>query len=165
MSGNLLRSRDVSVFVGIAEGQGSSYLVTGVQLLLEDGRSLTLVNIPLDVAAAIMAIKGESEFPVRKSIFDVLANYEKFKEEISRTLRRVVIDELDMRTGLYNATVEFEEDGMVSKVKMIPSHAIFLALIADAPIYVLEDLVELEESEGSSEADFEDLESGESEES
>ncbi len=142
----LLKSNDVSVFIGLAREGATSYIITGIELILEDGRTLTLVNIPVDVANAIKALKGDMEFPRRKSIFDLLANYEAFKDELSRTLRRVVIDELDMSTGLYTATVEFEDEGMVSEVKMIPSHAIFLALLTGAPIYVSKELVDLEES-------------------
>jgi bifunctional DNase/RNase len=142
----LIRSNDVSVFVGLAQQGSTSYIVTGIELLLEDGRTLTLVNIPVDVANAIKALKGDIEFPRRKSIFDLLANYEAFKEELSRTLKRVIIDELDMTTGLYTATVEFEDEGMTSRVKMIPSHAIFLALLTGAPIYVSKELVDLEDS-------------------
>ncbi len=143
---SLLKSNDVTVFIGLAREGGASYLVTGMELILEDGRTLTLVNIPMDVANAIRALKGDVEFPRRKSVFDLLANYEAFREELSRTLKRVIIDELDMTTGLYTATVEFEDEGMVSRVKMIPSHAIFLALLTGAPIYVSEELVDLEDS-------------------
>ena len=138
----LRRAKDVTVFLGIA-GEGSSrYVVVGMQLLLDDGRTFTMVNIPVEVALAVRALKGEGEYPERKSLFDLLANYESFKEEIARTLRKVVIDELDPQTGLYTATAEFEDEGMVSRVKMIPSHAVFLAMLVGAPIYVREDFVD-----------------------
>ena len=136
------RAKDVNVFLGVA-GEGSSrYIVVGMQLLLDDGRTFTMVNIPVEVALAVRALRGEGEYPERKSLFDLLANYESFKEEIARTLKRVVIDELDPQTGLYTATAEFEDEGMVSKVRMIPSHAVFLAMLVDAPIYVREDFVD-----------------------
>ncbi len=142
----LLKSDDISVFIGLAQEGSTSYIITGIELILEDGRSLTLVNIPVDVANAIKALRGDIDFPRRESLFDLLANYEAFKDELARTLKKVIIDELDMTTGLYTATVEFEDEGMVSEIKMIPSHAIFLALLTGAPIYVSKELVDLEES-------------------
>ena len=135
-------ARDVSVFLGVARNQGASYVIVGMQLHLDDGRTFTMVNIPVEVALAVRALQGEGEYPERKSLFDLLANYEPFREELARTLRRVVIDELDPSTGLYTATAEFEDEGLVSKVKMIPSHAVFLAMLVDAPIYVKEDFVD-----------------------
>jgi len=154
----LVRARDVMVFLGITrEGGYPAIQFIGMRLLLDDGRTFTMVNIPLEVALAVRALKGEGEFPERKSLFDLLANFESFKDEIARTLRRVVINELDPRTGLYTATAEFEEDGLVSKVKMIPSHAVFLAMLVGAPIYVSEDLVDtmdfLEEFKGEEESE------------
>jgi bifunctional DNase/RNase len=141
----LQRARDVSVFLGVAGEGAARYIVVGMQLHLEDGRTFTMINIPVEVALAVKAIRGEGEYPVRKSLFDLLANYEPFKEELARTLRKVVIDELDPNTGLYTATVEFEDEGLVSRVKMIPSHAVFLALLVDAPIYVREDFIDEED--------------------
>ena len=138
----LQRAKDVSVFLGVAGEGAARYVVVGMQLQLEDGRTFTMINIPVEVALAVRALRGESEYPARKSLFDLLANYEPFKEELARTLRKVVIDELDPNTGLYTATVEFEDEGLVSRVKMIPSHAVFLALLVDAPIYVREEFVD-----------------------
>ncbi|MCE4601772.1 MAG: DUF151 domain-containing protein [Desulfurococcales archaeon] len=119
----------------------STYVI-GLKLLLEDGRSFVLVNIPYEVAEAIKVLNEGEAPPRRQSLFSLLVNHEYFREALGRGLKRVVIDELDYETSLYTATVEFEEGGITLKVKMIPSHAIYMALLAERPIYVLEDLVE-----------------------
>lgn len=139
--GELLRVDDVKVFAAQA---GPVSVIIGMELYLEDGRTFTMYNIPLEVALAVKALKEDGEYPTRKSVFDFLANYEPFKDAIARNLRRVVINELDKSTGLYTATVEFEDDGFRTAIKMIPSHAVFLALLADAPIYVDSRLLEAE---------------------
>ncbi|GAB6148548.1 bifunctional nuclease family protein [Stetteria hydrogenophila] len=139
--GRLLRVDDVRVFAAQA---GSMGVIIGMELYLEDGRAFTMYNIPLDVALTLEALRGERDYPARKSVFDFLANYEPFKEALARNLRRVVINEIDKSTGLYTATAEFEDDGFRTSIKMIPSHAVFLAVLSDAPIYVDERLVELD---------------------
>lgn len=148
-----MRAVKVLPFARIVEYQDmhfSTYVI-GLKLLLEDGRSFVLVNIPYDVAEAIKVLNEGEAPPRRQSLFSLLANHEYFKEALGRGLKRVIIDELDYETSLYTATVEFEEEGITLKVKMIPSHAIYMALLAEKPIYVLDDLVE------EAEEDLEDL--------
>lgn len=142
--GRLLRVDDVKVF---AAQTGPVGVVIGMELYLEDGRTFTMYSIPLEVALTVRAFKESGEYPTRKSVFDFLANYEPFKDAIARNLKRVVINEVDRNTGLYTATVEFEDDGFRTTIKMIPSHAVFLALLADAPIYVDDKLLALSDSE------------------
>ena len=147
----LVRAVRVMPFARIVEYeemQFSTYII-GLKLKLEDGRSFVLVNIPYEVAEAIRVYNNGVEPPRRQSIFSLLLNHEEFKDVIGRGLKRIIIDELDYETGLYTATVEFEDEGITLRVKMIPSHAIYLALISGKPIYVSERLVE----EGSSDLD------------
>ncbi|MEB3760421.1 MAG: DUF151 domain-containing protein [Desulfurococcales archaeon] len=129
------------------ESLGFGAYIVGLRLILEDDRPFILVNVPYEVAEAIRMINEGDAPPRRQSLFDLLANHEGFRELFSGTLKRVVIDELDSSTGLYTATVEFESDGLTLRLKMIPSHAIFLSLVSEAPIYVAESLVDGEEIE------------------
>ena len=64
-------------------------------------------------------------------------------------LEKVIIDELDTNTGLYTAKLFINIEGkMKMTIPMVPSHAIYLALLTDKPIYVDEDLVNDEEDVG-----------------
>ncbi|MGC9210293.1 MAG: bifunctional nuclease family protein [Acidilobus sp.] len=137
--------------------------IVGLSLTLEDGGEFTLVNIPYDVAEAIKILNDGSIPPRRQSIYTFLASHEEFKEMIGRTLQRVIIDEVDLNTGLYTATVEFKESGIGISIKMVPSQAIYLALITGKPIYVTRRLVELERSWSKEEGEGEE-EGGEGEE-
>lgn len=120
-----------------------AYVIIGLRLDLEDGHTFTMVNIPYDVAEAIKMITEEGQPPPqRQSLFALLINNEYFREMIESSLKEVVIDELDENTGLYTASAVFHQDGVTLKVKMIPSHAVYLALLAGKPIYVREDFVD-----------------------
>ncbi|MEB3845371.1 MAG: DUF151 domain-containing protein [Desulfurococcales archaeon] len=129
------------------EELGLGAYIVGLRLALEDDRTFVLVNVPFEVAQAIKMINEGEAPPRRQSLFDLLANNEDFRNMFSETLKRVVIDELDPSTGLYTATVELESEGIKLELKMIPSHAIFLALVAEKPIYVSENLVDNEDNE------------------
>jgi len=138
---DLLEVKDVHVFT-VNAGMG---VIVGMKLVLEDYRSFKMYHIPIEVALTIQYLREGGQQPRRKSVFDFLAYYEPFKEALANNLRRVVIDEMDENTGLYTASVEMEDDGFRSVVKMIPSHAVFLALLSGAPIYVHRRLVEAQE--------------------
>ena len=142
---DLLKVRDVRVFTINAGIQG---LIPGMALVLEDGREFRMYYITPEIAITISYMREGSQQPPRRSLFDFLAYYDPFKDALSRNLKRVVIDELDASTGLYNASVELEdEEGFKTTVKMIPSHAVFLAVLAEAPIYVHRKLIEVQELE------------------
>jgi bifunctional DNase/RNase len=123
---------------------GAGAYVVGLSLLLENNEEFTMVNIPMDVAEAIKLINDSDMPPRRQSIYTFLSSHEDFKEILRKTLKRVVIDELEADTGVYTATVEFEDGGVSISVKMIPSHAIYLALISGKPIFVSKKLVDME---------------------
>ncbi|MEM1927782.1 MAG: DUF151 domain-containing protein [Acidilobaceae archaeon] len=121
---------------------GYSGYILGLDLILEDGRVFNMVNIPSDVAEAIRALKGETSIPRRQSFFTLVLSHEPFRDALSQHIESIVVDELDKSTGLYSASVKFREDNATISIKMIPSHAVFLALLTNKPIFVLEDLIE-----------------------
>ncbi len=145
--GKLYRVLHVEPFQEIFRDKETGFgaVVFGLRLLLEEGKSLTLVNIPPEIAATIDRLNRGEAPPERQSLYDVLANNERFRIVFGEVLDKVVIDELNMDTGLYNARAILRSEGLTLRVTMIPSHAIYLALVLDRPIYVTEELVRLEE--------------------
>lgn len=113
---------------------------------LEDGRQFNLYYVPLEIVVAINKMQGEGYEVERESVFDILPTLKgELLEVLSRRVVRVLIDGIDYNTMLYSATLELKVDGITLKRKMIPSHAVFLALISEKPIYVKEDLVKYQE--------------------
>ncbi|MEN3000057.1 MAG: bifunctional nuclease domain-containing protein [Acidilobaceae archaeon] len=145
--GELLEALNVQIGSRYVSSEYMDALVLELRLKLEDGRTFTMVSIPADVAEAIKMITSYSPAPRRQSLFAFLHSNERFKEVLGQSLKHVVVDELDRETGLYSASVVFEEDGVRISIKMIPSHAIFLALLTGKAIYVKRDLVDEQESE------------------
>jgi bifunctional DNase/RNase len=119
---------------------GFYYEVPVLELRLENGRRFLMSNVPPEIVEAIQVLNNRKDVPRRQSIYILLMNNESFKDVVVRNIKEVIIDELDMRTGLYTASLVLEEDGFHLTLKMIPSHAVFLALLAGKPIYVREDL-------------------------
>ncbi len=117
-------------------------------LTLEDGRSFTLYGVPYEIVVAINKLQHPdqySDFGSRESVFEVLLHFRDELKTVGSRLIRVVVDELDYSTGLYSAKAEFDLGGIVLRKRMIPSHAIYLALLFDKPIYVLKRLVDEQE--------------------
>ncbi len=129
-----------------------------IVLEIEDGRTFTLYGVPYEIVLAINRIRQPgAEFigERRESLYDILLQFrEQVEGSIGKLLSRVIIDKLDYSTGLYSATAEFMLGGIVMRREMIPSHAIFMAMLFDKPIYVRKKLVdeqeefESEQSEG-----------------
>jgi Uncharacterized conserved protein len=128
--------------------KGFSWYVVELNLALEDGRVFTMINIPSDVAEALAVHRGVQTPPRRQSMYTFLLSNEGFKDVLSRGLKRVIIDELDPATGLYTASVYFEDEGVNMTIKMIPSHAVYLALLTGKNIYVKKELVDQQEKFG-----------------
>ncbi|MFZ8793749.1 MAG: bifunctional nuclease family protein [Acidilobaceae archaeon] len=147
---NVVRVVDVYVSQRLVRDmqRGFSWYLVELNLALEDGRLFTMVNIPSDVAEALAVYRGSLTPPRRQSIYTFLLSSESFKEALARGLKRVVIDELDPITGLYTASVEFEDEGVSMTIKMIPSHAVYLALLTGKSIYVKKELVDQQEKFG-----------------
>lgn len=142
-----LRAVEVVPFMGTYEAYGRTAYVIGLRLLLENGDTFTIYSVPYDVAEAIKIHNNGEPPPSRQSLFSLVLFHEEFKSTITRSLRKVVIDEFDSNSNLYTATVHFEDEGVRLNIKMIPSHAIYLALIAQKPIYISRDLVEMARKE------------------
>ncbi|MCE4610564.1 MAG: DUF151 domain-containing protein [Desulfurococcales archaeon] len=121
---------------------GAYYEVPVIELKLENGRRFLMSNVPPEIVEAIQVLNNQLDIPRRQSIYILLMHNEEFKDILTRSIKEVIIDELDEARGLYTASLILEEDGFHLTLKMIPSHAIFLALLAGKPIYVREDLVE-----------------------
>jgi len=112
---------------------------------LEDSRDFVLYHVPLEIVRAINKMKGmyeEDPKKLRQSLFDILPYFETALEQFRNVIEKVVIDELDEDTGLYTAKLYLDLDKVKMRIPMIPSHAIYLALITDKPIYVKKDLVD-----------------------
>jgi len=118
---------------------------------LEDGREFRLYSVPIDIVEMIRKIKGyntymEEEFnDDRETLYDIILTTPNAIDALGRHLRRVVIDSINPETYTYSATAEFGEDKMIIRRKMIPSHAILLALITHRPIYIRKVLVDQQE--------------------
>lgn len=123
---------------------------------LEDGRTFTLWHVPLEIVRAIRKIKGEEEEDEvikdeRESLFDILPYFQNAIKEMGKSVEKVLIDDeirIDEIGGVvYKATLELNLDMMRVKIPMIPSHAIFLAIVTDKPIYVSDRLVREQEEQ------------------
>ncbi len=117
-------------------------------LYLEDGREFVLYNVPYEIIKSINKLQGirTSERP-RETIFDLFNYFKSLKDELKKIVEKVVVDELDEYTGLYTAKLHINLKTMKMIIPMVPSHAIYLALVLDKPIYVDEDLLSDEEED------------------
>ncbi|MCD6323689.1 MAG: bifunctional nuclease family protein [Desulfurococcales archaeon] len=141
--------------------------------ILENGDVLTLYNVPLDITKAIAKLSRYDEAEIgggdpRDSIYEILIMVQPRLSEFRDFIHIVVIDGFNRSMGTYSASVYMSVDGINIKRTMIPSHAIFLALLFGKPVYVTEEVVriskELEAEEGEEEEDFMDYEEDEEEE-
>lgn len=145
----ILKAVDVDAYIRRLSDPrtGLTYDITVLELKLENGKTFIMSNVPLEIVEAINVFKNNINMPRRQSLYIFLMGNEDFREAIVRNVKEVVIDELDSRTGLYTASLILEGDGFNLTLKMIPSHAVFIALLAQKPIYVREDLVVEEEED------------------
>ncbi len=142
MAKRLIRVEHVEAFVTPAPPH-----VPVISCHLEDGRIFTLYYVPPDVVLAInkMQDSGYAEPGERESLFELLLSFNNIVKEIGSLVDRVVINEIDRNTYLYTAVLELKLDSIRIKRRMIPSHAVYLALLSGSPIYVDEKLVEEQE--------------------
>ena len=119
-----------------------------LEFRLEDGRTFKLYNIPPEIASAVNKMREGMSYDIyvnRESVFDALVDLREFLKDLLDRVVRVIINEFDYDTGLYTAEIEFNLEGIILRKKMIPSHAIYLALLAEKPIYVSKRLVDEQE--------------------
>ncbi|MCR8453822.1 MAG: DUF151 domain-containing protein [Crenarchaeota archaeon] len=114
-----------------------------IELRLEDGRALRLMGIPMEIATEVwLMVSGKPPKPAkdfRLSMSDLVCELAK--------ICKVVISDVIPELGVYVAEVEIrnisESPEGKRTLKMVPSHAILLALKCEADIYVSEKLLGL----------------------
>ena len=135
----LVEKISTSLFAG---GEVSPRLI----LHLEDGRRFYLENVSYDIFVSIRRnLEEEGLDEERGMITDVIESVPEFITALSRSLKHVLIDGFNPDKGVYSATVEFVNGKFSTKRKMIPSHAIYLAILAGKPVYVSVQLVDEQE--------------------
>ena len=140
----LIRVDEVDAFISIV-GERPIHFIPVIVCRLEDGRDFNLFSVPQDIVVAIRKLKGYSIDDERETIFDIFLSVPSSLENIRKHLRRVIIDSINPLTYTYSATVEFGSNEATIRRKMIPSHAILLALLTRKPIYVKKILVDEQE--------------------
>lgn len=143
MPEELLRVIDIEAYVNYTD-RFNPYTV--LQCSLEDGRFFNLYLIPLEIVLAVNKIKGYGFENNRETLFEVLTMFDEV-EALRKKVEKVVVDEIDESTHLYTAKIYIRGDGFTVAKRMIPSHAIFLAYLIGAPIYVSKELVDRQEQE------------------
>jgi bifunctional DNase/RNase len=143
VSGELLKVIDIEAYVNYSD-QFNPYTV--LQCSLEDGRLFNLYLIPLEVVLAVNKIKGYGFENDRETLFEVLTVFDEI-EVLRNKIEKVVVDEVDENTHLYTAKIYIKGDGFTVAKRMIPSHAIFLAYLVGAPIYISKELVDKQEQD------------------
>lgn len=129
----------------IPELQFGRLFSTRIICRLEDGRYFFLDRVPFDIVISLKKLKGEEIEDDRERLVDILASMPEVLDLLGRHLRRVIINELDPETEVYSAIVEFTDGKMTLRRKMVPSHAIFLAVLTNKPIYIRKTLVDQQE--------------------
>lgn len=137
----LLRVVDVDAYINYSD-RFNPYTV--LQCTLEDGRLFNLYLVPLEIVLAIYKLKGHGIENNRETLFELLTIFGEIGV-LKEKIERVVVDEINEETHLYTAKVYIRGTGFTFIKKMVPSHAIFLAYLVGAPIYVSKDLVDQQE--------------------
>ena len=125
------------------EGGANNVYYTEMPLLnfeLENGENFLMTSIPAAIAVDIARrLNGVEGTDARLTIGELVP-------EIC-IVEKVTIDSIVPYSNAYQATVEIRLEGFseIHHFQMIPSHATLLALIADADIYVSDNLVKPEE--------------------
>ncbi len=125
---------------------------------LENGDNFTLYNVPPEIARAIAKIMNYEEYleirgDNRSNIYELLIMLAPEIRFLGKSINKVVIDGFNSKTLTYSASLFLEIDGVKIRKVMIPSHAIFIALLFNRPIYVTEEVLRIskeleEEDEG-----------------
>ncbi|NPA98378.1 MAG: hypothetical protein GXO43_03270 [Crenarchaeota archaeon] len=112
---------------------------------MEDGRYFYLERVPFDIIIALKKLRGEEIEDDRERLVDILVSMPEVIELMGKHLKRVIINELNLDTAVYSAIAEFSDGNMIIRRKMVPSHAIFLAVLTNKPIYVRRRLIDEQE--------------------
>jgi len=127
----------------------SGYFFLGrpvMHLSLEDGREFEMAGVEPYVLLALNKMHGEDDYQGllrdrRASIFDLLMSIDQFKKVLKEHVESVTIADLNKEFGTYIAYIRLKFDDIIIEKPMIPSHAIYLAILAEKPIYVNEKLL------------------------
>jgi bifunctional DNase/RNase len=148
---NLIRVKRVDAFFY------PLHAIPTMVLYLEDSREFKMFYIPPEIVILVNKLQGKNEYEGitgndnRESLYDILYDIISFstdiKENLKKIVNRVIIDDIIKESGVYVATVEFKFDGVIIEKKLIPSHAVLLALLCGKPIFVKKQLVEEQEAE------------------
>jgi len=103
---------------------------------LENGENFLMANIPISIALNISRIIGgiegnDSRLTLAELIPEICV------------VEKIIIDSIIPYSNAYQATVEIRLEGFsdVQHYQMIPSHATLLALLANADIFVSENII------------------------
>jgi bifunctional DNase/RNase len=89
----------------------------------------------------------------RDTIYELLIMIQPKLTEFKESIEGVVIDGFNRAYGTYSASIYMNVDGISLKRTMIPSHAIFLALLFNKPVYVTAEVVQISKELESEEND------------
>lgn len=153
---NIMNQENSTDLIKVEKVEAFFYPIHGIPtmvLYLEDGREFKMFQIPIEIVIALNRFQEKRDYEEflrgdkRENIYDVLAFSSEVKEQLNKIINRVVINDVNEEYGVYIATVEFKFDGVIIEKQLIPSHAIFLALVANRPIYVKKNLVDEQENQ------------------
>ncbi|EHP69543.1 MAG: DUF151 domain-containing protein [Metallosphaera yellowstonensis] len=121
---------------------------------LEDGREFNLFYVPADIVQAINKLLRPdqvettytSELAKRETVYDIISFIPEITEQLSKRVTYIAID--GILDDIYLATLELNFGGLVIQKRMIPSHAIYLALLTGKPILVKKELVDRSQERG-----------------
>jgi len=160
---NIMSKENSDDLIKVESVEAFFYPIHGIPTMvlhLEDGREFKMVHIPPEIVLALNRLQGKRDYErylgndKRENIYDIIAFSSEVKEQLNKIINRVVINDVIEELGVFIATLELKFDGVIIEKQLIPSHAVFLALVANRPIYVKKNLVD--EQERQEENDFEE---------
>ena len=125
-----------------------------MHLSLEDGREFEMAGVEPYVLLALNKLRGENDYDEllrdrRASLFDLLLSLDDFKKLLKEHIESVTIADINKEFGTYIAYIRLRFNDVIIEKPMIPSHAIYLAILAEKPIYVNEKLLNNNEEQNS----------------
>jgi len=153
---NIMNQENLNDLIKVEKVDAFFYPIHGIPtmvLYLEDGREFKMFQIPVEIVIALNRLQEKRDYEEflrgdkRENIYDILAFSSEVKDQLNKIINRVIINDVNEEYGVYIATVEFKFDGVIIEKQLIPSHAIFLALVANKPIYVKKNLVDEQENQ------------------
>ncbi len=110
--------------------------LSGVLICKTKRGKLTLGNVPFETLKAIISIKNKKDQRERGTILDFLAYFPSELKQLSKNVKSIMINEYQSDERVYNATIEIKKGNKTMQMKMIPSQAIYLALLLKKPVYI-----------------------------